>query len=417
MSERAENTWRTVELQELLEPGRSISYGIVQPGAEVQDGIPIIRVGDVRAGRINTQSPLRVSPIIEANYARTRLRGGELVLTLVGTVGETAIVPDELRGWNTARAVGVIPVDREVGAYWVSLALSQPEVRERINGRLNTTVQATLNLRDVAQLPIILPPPDKRRRIEQIIGALDDKIELNRKMNETLEAMARALFKSWFVDFDPVRAKAEGRETGLPAHIANLFPDAIVESPLGPVPQGWNITTWGTVATLEYGKSLSGYNTETGKYPVYGTNGRIGTCSKPLCPYPGVIIGRKGAYRGVHYSSSPFFAIDTAFYAAPKIPIELRWAYYELLGLDINSMDSGSAIPSTSREDFYSLPVVVPPHSIQQCFTNLMEPSWRKQEQNHRSSLVLAELRDSLLPALISGKFRVNSDSQVGTCL
>jgi type I restriction enzyme, S subunit len=408
MSEGAGNTWKTVELQELLEPGRGISYGIVQPGAEVQDGIPIVRVGDVRAGRINTQSPLRVSPTVEANYARTRLRGGELVLTLVGTVGETAIVPDELRGWNTARAVGVIPVNREVGAYWVSLALSRPEVKERINGRLNTTVQATLNLRDVAQLPIILPPPDKRLRIEQIIGTLDDKIELNRKMNETLEEMARALFKSWFVDFDPVRAKAEGRDTGLPTQIAGLFPDAFVESLLGPVPRGWNTTTWGTVATLEYGKSLSGYNTETGKYPVYGTNGRIGTCSKPLCPYPGVIIGRKGAYRGVHYSPSPFFAIDTAFYVAPKIPIELRWAYYELLRLDINSMDSGSAIPSTSREDFYSLPVVVPPHQIQRQYIKLMEPIWRQQEQNQRASAVLRHLRDTLLPKLISGEIRVS---------
>ncbi len=92
-----------------------------------------------------------------------------------------------------------------------------------IDSRLNTTVQATLNLGDVAKLPIVLPPRSERERITQILGTLDDKIELNRRMNETLEAMARALFKSWFVDFDPVRAKAEGRDLGLPKHLADLF--------------------------------------------------------------------------------------------------------------------------------------------------------------------------------------------------
>lgn len=276
-----------------------------------------------------------------------------------------------------------------------------------ISGYLTGSTIPKLTQNSLNRICIVAPGKDEQSVIADYLSSLDDKIELNRKMNETLEAMAQALFKSWFVDFDPVRAKAEGRDTGLPAHIDGLFPDALVESHLGPVPQGWDVTKWGTVATLEYGKSLSGYNTETGMYPVYGTNGRIGTCSKPLCPHPGVIIGRKGAYRGVHYSPSPFFAIDTAFYVAPKIPIELRWAYYELLRLDINNMDSGSAIPSTSREDFYSLPVVVPPHSIQRQFTRLMEPIWQQQEQSERDSGILANLRDTLLPKLISGELRV----------
>ena len=149
-----------------------------------------------------------------------------LLLTLVGTVGETAVVPPSLAGWNTARAVGVIPVRKEIGAYWVKLALGAPSVREIIDSRLNTTVQATLNLGEVAKLPIVLPPIREREAIAHILGTLDDKIELNRRMNETLEAIARALFKSWFVDFDPVRAKAERRDPGLPKPLADLFPDS-----------------------------------------------------------------------------------------------------------------------------------------------------------------------------------------------
>jgi type I restriction enzyme S subunit len=123
----------------------------------------------------------------------------------------------------------------------------------------------------------------------------------------------------------------------------------------------WTRTTWGEVATLEYGKALRDYQNIVEGFPVYGTNRPIGFHDTALCKTPGVVIGRKGAYRGVHYSSRPFFVIDTAFYLKPKAEIDMRWAYYALLTCDINNMDSGSAIPSTSRDEFYKLPVFFPP--------------------------------------------------------
>jgi type I restriction enzyme S subunit len=132
--------WEVVELERLIEPERGISYGIVQPGAPVSDGVPIVRVGDVRGGRIATTDPLRVSAAVEAGYSRTHLKGGELLLTLVGTVGEVAVVPESLAGWNTARAVAVIPVRKDIGSYRVKLALHTPAVRQIIDSRLNTTV-------------------------------------------------------------------------------------------------------------------------------------------------------------------------------------------------------------------------------------------------------------------------------------
>jgi type I restriction enzyme, S subunit len=129
------------------------------------------------------------------------------------------------------------------------------------------------------------------------------------------------------------------------------------------VSEFWDRTTWGKVVSLEYGKALREYRSTVGKVPVYGTNGPIGWTESALCQSDGVVIGRKGAYRGVHYSASPFYVIDTAFYLKPLagVDIDMRWAYYQLLTADINGMDSGSAIPSTSREDFYKLPVAVPP--------------------------------------------------------
>jgi len=134
----------------------------------------------------------------------------------------------------------------------------------------------------------------------------------------------------------------------------------------------WRNCRWGDIATLEYGKSLRGYQHLKGCYRVYGTNGPIGWHDEPLCTHPGVIIGRKGAYRGVNYSPEPFYVIDTAFYLEPKQEMDLRWAYYCLLTYNINGMDSGSAIPSTSRDAFYHLPVGVPPRQEQQAIANIL---------------------------------------------
>ena len=154
----------------------------------------------------------------------------------------------------------------------------------------------------------------------------------------------------------------------------------------------WETASWGDLATLEYGKSLRGYESSEGPYRVYGTNGPIGWCNEPLCFHPSVIIGRKGAYRGVHYSATPFFVIDTAFYLRPKVEIDTRWAYYQLLTQDINGMDSGSAIPSTSREDFYGLPVKVPPLAEQRAIAHVLGTLDDKIELNRRMNRTLEEM-------------------------
>ena len=154
----------------------------------------------------------------------------------------------------------------------------------------------------------------------------------------------------------------------------------------------WHEARWGDLAILEYGKSLKGYQTSSGPYPVFGTNGRIGSHTQHLCPFPSVVIGRKGAYRGVHYSPEPFFVIDTAFYLYPKVELDTKWAYYQLLTVDINGLDSGSAIPSTSREDFYFLPVSVPPLPEQRSIAHILGALDDKIELNRRMNQTLEEM-------------------------
>lgn len=130
--------------------------------------------------------------------------------------------------------------------------------------------------------------------------------------------------------------------------------------------ENWNRQKLGDIVELKYGKSLKGYKENTSGIPVFGTNGPIGFTKEPLTKGPGIIIGRKGAYRGVHYTPVDFYVIDTAYYLLPKInELDLKWIYYALLSKDLNSLDSGSAIPSTRKEDFYALNIPVPPLSIQ----------------------------------------------------
>jgi type I restriction enzyme S subunit len=169
----------------------------------------------------------------------------------------------------------------------------------------------------------------------------------------------------------------------------------------------WKETTWGTLATLEYGKSLRGYESAKGKYRVYGTNGPIGWHDESLCTFPSVIIGRKGAYRGVHFSSAPFFVIDTAFYLKPITEFDIKWAYYQLLTQDINGMDSGSAIPSTSREAFYNLPVNLPPLPEQKAIAAVLSSFDDKIELLRRENKTLESIAQTIFKEWFV-KFKVN---------
>jgi type I restriction enzyme S subunit len=343
--------------------------------------------------------------------SNVEVRSGDVLLNITGdSVARCCQVENSVLPARVNQHVAIVrPDQQKLDPRFLRYFLVSPETQAKLlswAGAGGTRNALTKGMIESFEIPA---PRDVKEQaaIGAVLGTLDEKIAHNRRVNETLESIARTLFKSWFVDFDPVRAKSEGRDPGLPAILAALFPNELVKTALGPIPKGWDSTTWGTLANLEYGKGLSGYNTDNGAFPVYGTNGRIGTHTEPLCLHPGVIVGRKGAYRGIHYCASPFYVIDTAFYVEPKVPLQLRWAYYDLLRRDINSMDSGSAIPSTSREDFYAMQVIFPPVEVQRAYTRLLEPMWLKQEQNWKTSHALATLREALLPKLISGNIRL----------
>ena len=418
--------WRYESLGDLVEE-RGVSYGIVQPGSETTDGVPIVRVNNIRNGRIDTTDMLKVGADIEAKFQRSRLRGGEVLLTLVGTLGEVAIVPDNLRGWNVARAVGVIPVRKDPGSLWVSICLRSAFIQHCIRTWATTTVQATFNLRDLAKLPIPIPPTETREAIAAVLGALDDKIELNRRMNATLEAIARALFQSWFIDFDPVRANldrnqpspaasrhplpvGEGRGEGrfaLDPATAALFPDSFQESDAGHIPRGWEVVSLDALASVRGGKQLPTEDClPVGKFTVFGANGIMGYSTESTHDGFVIAFGRVGAYCGsIHWSLDSAWINNNASAVVP-----LMWPSFVLqtmLNIDFNSMRTGSAQPFIPNSSLASTKVLRPSPQIAEAFCRIIEPLRRQQADNDKQSRTLATLRDTLLPKLLSGELSV----------
>lgn len=189
--------WEFVKLGDLVH--RKIGYGIVQPGANVDVGVPVIKVNNIISGLSNIELLEKTTTDIDARYTRTRLLGGELVISLVGSVGKTAIVPKTFAGCNLVRATGLIDIKDEILAKWVKYYIDSPQGQAYINSNVNTTVQVTLNIKSLSDMPIPLPDHAIREKIVAILSSLDDKIELNRRINANLEQQAQALFDEYFI--------------------------------------------------------------------------------------------------------------------------------------------------------------------------------------------------------------------------
>jgi len=279
--------------------------------------------------------------------------------------------------------------------------------------------------RDAAHARIIqIPPPSIQQAIACILGTLDDKIELNRRMNKTLEEMAQAIFKSWFVDFDPVRAKAAVRSEhpnwsneqvsraacpNLKPEIAALFPDSFKDSELGMIPKGWKTPTVGKVCELAYGKALKAEHRRPGTVPVIGSNGQIGLHDHSLVKGPGVVVGRKGNPGIVSWIDVDFFAIDTAFYVVSldTTTCPLTYLFYALRRIDLANLSADSAVPGLNRNIVCGSKLIVPNPPIASAFDKHVLAIKKRAFSNNIQSSTLAALRDTLLPKLISGKLRL----------
>ena len=281
------------------------------------------------------------------------------------------------------------------------------------------------------QMWIVVPPLSEQRAIAHILGTLDDKIEQNRRMNETLEVMARALFKSWFVDFDPVRAKMEGRDHGLPQHIADLFPDRLVESEVGEIPEGWTIEILHGVASVNPESWSAKHRPEELAYvdlanTKWGYIENVDTLSWHEAPSRArrVLRKRDTIVATVRPGNGSFALIDedgltgsTAFAVLrpqKAVDRELVWcAATSPENIErLAHLADGGAYPAVRPDAVAATPIVLANYATREAFSELVDALLDKIEIHKRESRHIASLRDMLLPKLISGELRVTDAEQ-----
>ena len=182
---------------------RKIGYGIVQPGQSVPDGVPVIKVNNLISGLKSPSELDTTARENEAKYSRTRLHGGELIVSVVGTIGKTAIVPKSFAGCNLVRATALIDIEDELMSKWVKYYFDSPCGQSYIEQNLNTTVQPTLNIKSLVEMPIPIRDTTEMKKTVLLLSALDEKIEVNRQINDNLMQQAVTIFKSWFVEYSP----------------------------------------------------------------------------------------------------------------------------------------------------------------------------------------------------------------------
>ena len=247
-----------------------------------------------------------------------------------------------------------------------------------------STAVPIINKSSFSNYEVEVPKLKVQEKIASILSSLDDKIELNRRINDNLEQQAQALFKSWFVDFEPFRG------------------EKFVESQLGMIPKGWKVGTLFDLLDIRYGKDHKKLN--DGNIPVYGSGGIMRLADGILYNGESVLIPRKGTLNNVLYVNWPFWTVDTMFYSIEKVPNVAKYCHLLLSKLDLASMNSGSAVPSMTTDILNKIQVIVPNQNVFSSFNECISSLYLKAKINLDENKRLSETRDLLLPKLMSGR-------------
>ncbi|TWT68053.1 restriction endonuclease subunit S [Crateriforma conspicua] len=424
--------WRFTTIESLLEDSRNaLAVGVMYPGKNTAEGVPLVKVSDVKNGRVLGEPDFLISVKKDDEYRRTRLSGNELLITLVGNPGDCALVSEEMADWNVARAIAVVRLENPELRRWVRLALLSHPAQQFMNSRFNTTVQRTLNLKDIREVVVPIPPDNVREGITELASIIDDKIDLNRRMNETLESMARALFKSWFVDFDPVidnalaaghsipeplAARAETRRAlgparkPLPENIRSLFPATFAfDEEMGWIPEGWKGISLGDAADLAWGDTNTTKKSyvEVG-YRAYSAKGPDGFLPHFDFDRVGVVVSAIGANSGFTWLARGKWSCikNTIRFWATHAELSTEYLFYATKGNDVWPL-RGSAQPFISQTDARNIQVLLPSSGTALRFGEIASLFYDKIDCHTASINALVALRDTLLPKLLSGELRI----------
>jgi len=392
----------------------------------VDSGVPVVMGSNISDGKHPAGDFVFVSEAKAAELKSSEVREGDLVFPHRGAIGRVALIPPNTRMILSSSLMKLTPNQEKCCSdFLLYFFRSNRGVHELLkNASTVGTPGIGQPLSSLKRIPLEVPPLGEQKAIAHILGTLDDKIKLNRKTNETLEAMAKALFKSWFVDFDPVRAKVEGRPTGLPTEISDLFPDSFEDSELGEIPSGWEVKALDDVAHFLNGLALQKFPSQAGEptLPVIkiaqlkkGDTSGADRCSTAV---PDEYVIRDG---DVLFSWSGSLAVDIWCGGEGALNQHLfkvtsktyqkwfvyQWVKHHLPEFQVIAQGKATTMGHIQRHHLSEANALVPKTSLlsamDSAFTPLLERAFGLRRQSRELSLI----RDALLPKLISGEIRI----------
>ena len=407
-------------------------------------GIPSIRTTNIKNGRIDFKNANRVSEEVYKQWtARLEPKPGDLILAREAPVGDVGIIPPNQKACLGQRTVLIRTNKEKLDSRYLLYLLLTPQMRYKMMSKSEGSTVSHLNMSDIRNLEIPkLPPLSEQKAIAHILSSFDDKIELNRQMNETLEAMARTIFKSWFVDFDPVSAKRSGRQpAGMDTATADLFPDEFEESSLGLIPKGWKIKALPDVIDFLEGPGIRNWqytNSDEGtkfinirciknRDLILDTANRIhdkeayGKYQHFLLKPKDIVVstsGTLGRFAIVREEHLPLM-LNTSVIRMRPIYNVCNWEFLlgyiesEIFQQELNARACGSVQKNFGPMHLKQMFIVVPPIEILNSHTLIIGNLIQRSLDNLSEISTLATLRDTLLPKLMSGEIRVKEAEKI----
>ena len=394
--------WQRIKFEDLL-VGKKISYGVVQPGEfQTVGGVPLIRVNNIKGSTIDIADLVHIHPEVESKYSKTRLNGGELLIVVVGSgsVGTCIIAPDSLKGFNVARAISVAKLVESVDKHFIAYQFQTEDIKYQLYGNTNDTAQPTLNLSELKQIQFVLPSLPEQKAIASVISSLDDKIDLLHRQNKTLEAMAETLFRQWFIE----EAKEDWEElsvSDIAIHVKeNVNPS---KDPLETF-YHFSLPAFdsGQKPTSELGSEIL-----SNKYRV-SKNSILVSKLNPRVPRIWLVSNVEDNY----VCSTEFQNLK------PKVTAHLIFLYSLFSSRDVIdelTMSASGTSGSHQRvkpEDMLNITFRTPSLDYLEQYSSLIAPSMQKVASNKQQIKTLENLRDTLLPKLMSGEVRVQYQTE-----
>jgi len=433
--------WNVVSLADIT---KKIGSGSTPRGGQStylseRSTFALVRSQNVFDRRFSSDGLAYISDEQAQGLQNVGLSEGDLLLNITGdgvTFVRACMVPQEVLPAFVNQHVSIIRVDRKLADPGYVLAfLTHKDVKSYVESFNAGGSRRAITKGHIESFRVPLPSLPVQRGIAHILGTLDDKIELNQQMNRTLEAIARAIFKSWFIDFDPVHAKAEGREpVGMDPETAALFPDSFQDSPLGKIPKGWEVSTVGDLGAVICGKTprtAQPENYGTGipfitipdmRGAVFATRTArelttVGAATQPkkLLPSHSVCVSCIATPGLVSLTSEPSHTNQQINSIVCDDGVSPYWCYLQMQSMSqevIAGGSGGSATLNLNKGQFSALTLTLPPRNVQVAFHAVVKPIFRSVLMLEREDALLERIRDALLPRLLSGEIAAAKGEQ-----